>query len=97
MLQYRGDIMATTMTERTQESIATLAVHVGYMRDAIEAMQKQIAALPTTEDFKALKIEVDKITPWTNTLRVLERAAIWVAAMVAGSAALVAAFAFWKH
>ena len=89
--------MDPTMTEPTQRSIAALETHVGYMREAIEKMEKQLGALATRKDLQELKDEVDKITPWVSTLETLVKVSRWLAAIAAGLGAVWSATSFWKH
>jgi hypothetical protein len=72
------------MSEGTAE---ILAVHVRYMNEKFEHIEKRLDGLATSEEVAALRAEVEKITPWTKTLETLERTAKWIAAIAAAVSA----------
>ena len=67
-----------------------LAVHVQYMNEKFEHIEKRLDGLATSEEVAALRAEVEKITPWTHTLETLEKAAKWIVAIAAACGAIYA-------
>lgn len=74
-----------------------LDIHLKYMNEKFEHLERRFDGLATSGDvaavaaeIAAVKAEVDKIIPWMNTLSTLEKVAKWAVVIAAGVGAVVA-------
>jgi uncharacterized coiled-coil protein SlyX len=84
----------------SEAELVELRVHVDYMRDAVDKIVEKMEAMPTAEQFLAMKSKLDKIeaqqaeqTKLMDTLVTLERFAKWFTVI---AAAVGTAYATWR-